>query len=272
MMEDLSIQEMEDFLTGFTQWNDRYYTSNDGVVSMRWMGDKMKEYADEYGYAGLNVSYFEHAGYPQPSPIGRIVGTEYPEEVIIVSAHADTVRDAPGADDDGSGCANFMEVLRVLLMNGYQPRRTIEFIGWAAEEVGLRGANEIAQNYLDNDINVIAVYHNEMSGYEGGPENRQIILLQDYVDNDLQDFNEALVNEYCDIPAKRSICGYGCSDHAAWTNRGFSAVCTAEAGPFDSGLNPHYHTQQDTVDKLDFTYSMEFTKLALAFVLEVDQM
>ena len=50
-----------------------------------------------------------------------------------------------GADDDGSGCANFMEVLRVLMNSGYQPRRTLEFIGWAAEEVGLRGANEIAQ-------------------------------------------------------------------------------------------------------------------------------
>jgi hypothetical protein len=95
-----------------------------------------------------------------------------------------------------------------------------EFIGWAAEEVGLRGANEIAQNYADNDINVIAVYHNEMSGYEGGAANRHIVLLQDFVDNDLQDFNEKLINEYCDIPAKKSICGYGCSDHAAWSCRG----------------------------------------------------
>jgi len=272
MIGQLSAAEMETFLTGFTQWPDRYYTSDTGVESMYWMGDQMLAQADKYGYSGLNVSYFEHPTYPQPSPIGRIVGSEFPDEVIIVSAHTDTVRNSPGADDDGSGCSNFMEVMRVLMANNYQPKRTIEFIGWAAEEVGLRGANEIAQNYADNNINVIAVYHNEMSGYEGGAANREIILLQDFVDNDLQDFNEKLVNTYCDIPAKKSICGYGCSDHAAWTSRGFSATCTAEAGPYDAGLNPDYHTTRDTVDKLDFTYSLEFAKLALSFVLEIDNM
>jgi hypothetical protein len=47
---------------------------------------------------------------------------------------------------------------------------------------------------------------------------------------------------------------------------------TAEAGPYDSGLNPNYHTARDTVDKLDFSYSIEFAKLALSFVLEIDQM
>jgi leucyl aminopeptidase len=269
MLGDLSAAEMEEFLTGFTQWPNRYYTTAEGEESMYWLGEKMNLFADDAGFNGLNVSYYEHSAWRQPSPIGRIVGSVFPEEVIIISAHADTVRLAPGADDDGSGCANFMEVLRVLMKNDYQPRRTLEFIGWAAEEVGLRGANDIAQNYADNGINVVAVYHNEMSGYNSG---NGIVLLQDYVDNDLQDFNEKLINEYCDIGITKSICGYGCSDHAAWTERGFSATCTAEAGPRDSGLNPNFHTPRDTVDKLDFDYSLEFAKLALAFVIEVDQL
>ena len=109
------------------------------------------------------------------------------------------------------------------------------------------------------------------SGYEGGEVNRQIVLLTDYVDPALTDLNEKLVEEYCIIPAKRSQCGYGCSDHAGWTQRGYAATCTAEAGPNDPGLNPSYHTRRDTVDKLDMTYSLEFTKLAMAFVIEVDQ-
>jgi len=269
MLGDLSAVEMEAFLTGFTQWPNRYYTTSEGVESMYWLGNTMEEIAAGAGYSGLNVTYYEHSGWPQPSPIGRIVGSEFPDEIIIVSAHADTVRLAPGADDDGSGCANFIEVLRVLMNNGYQPRRTLEFIGWAAEEVGLRGANDIAQNYADRNLNVVAVYHNEMSGYNGG---NGIVLLQDFVDNNLQDFNEKLINEYCDISVTKSICGYGCSDHAAWTERGFPATCTAEAGPRDSGLNPNFHTPRDTVDKLDFNYSLEFAKLALSFVLEVDQL
>lgn len=217
------------------------------------------------------MTYYKHSGWRQPSPIGRILGSEKPDEVIIVSAHSDSVRNSPGADDDGSGVANFFEVFKTIVQSGYKPRRTIEFIGWAAEEVGLRGSNEIAAKYLSDRVNVVAVYHNEMSGYEGGASNRQIVLLTDYVDRELTDFNEKLVNEYCDIPAKRSLCGYGCSDHYAWSQRGFAATCTAEAGPYDSGLNPYYHTRQDTIDKLDMSYSLEFAKLALAFTIEIDQ-
>jgi leucyl aminopeptidase len=92
---------------------------------MYWMGDQMNAFAAEYDYEGLNVTYFNHASFPQPSPIGRIIGSEFPEEIIIISAHADTVRNSPGADDDGSGCSNFMEVLRVLMASGYQPKRTL---------------------------------------------------------------------------------------------------------------------------------------------------
>ncbi len=103
MLGDLSEEEMATFLRGFTQWTDRYYTSSTGVVSMEWMGDYMNSLAEQYSYNNFNVSYFTHAGYPQKSPIGRIVGSELPEEIIIVSAHADSVRNSPGADDDGSG-------------------------------------------------------------------------------------------------------------------------------------------------------------------------
>ena len=38
----------------------------------------------------------------------------------------------------------------------------------------------------------------------------------------------------------------------------------------DPGLNPYYHTKWDTIDKLDFSYSLEFAKLAMAFVIEID--
>lgn len=269
LVEKLSEESMTDFLAGFTNYTDRYYTSEGGVDAMLWLGKKMVDTAAAANYDNFEMAYFEH-DFPQTSPIGRIVGSEFPEQVIIVSAHADSVRDSPGADDDGSGVANYFEVFKVLVESGYAPRRTVEFIGWAAEEVGLRGSNDISADYSARGVDVIAVYHNEMSGYEGGAANRQIILLDDFVDPELTDLNEKLVEEYCAIPAKRSICGYGCSDHAGWTQRGYAATCTAEAGPRDSGLNPFYHTRQDTIDKLDMSYSLEFSKLALAFVVEVD--
>jgi hypothetical protein len=51
---------------------------------------------------------------------------------------------------------------------------------------------------------------------------------------------------------------------------GYPDVCTAEAGP-NGEVNPYMHTDQDTVDKLDMSYSLEFAKLALSFAIELSQ-
>jgi putative aminopeptidase FrvX len=51
---------------------------------------------------------------------------------------------APGADDDASGIAPLLEVLRIALASGWKPKRTVKFMGYAREEVGLRGSNAIA--------------------------------------------------------------------------------------------------------------------------------
>ena len=61
------------------------------------------------------------------------------DEVIVCSAHADSINGlspangrAPGADDDGSGVAGFVEAFRAIVNGGFYPSRTIEFIGYAA--------------------------------------------------------------------------------------------------------------------------------------------
>ena len=68
----------------------------------------------------------------------------------MLGAHQDSVNGAratgraPGADDDASGVASLSEVIRVALANDYRPLRTVKFMAYAAEEVGLRGSADIA--------------------------------------------------------------------------------------------------------------------------------
>jgi Predicted aminopeptidases len=50
-----------------------------------------------------------------------------------------------GAHDDGSGCVQAIEVLRVFKAIGYKPRRTIRVVLFANEENGLRGALKYAE-------------------------------------------------------------------------------------------------------------------------------
>ena len=58
--------------------------------------------------------------------------------------------------------------LRIALADGWQPRRTVKFMGYAAEEVGLRGSNAIAQSFRASGVNVVSVLQVDMTNYKAG--------------------------------------------------------------------------------------------------------
>ena len=68
------------------------------------------------------------------------VGTRYPNEMYIVSAHMDGHGWGQAANDDGSGTALVMELARIFSMPDVQTERTIRFALWNNEETGLNGA------------------------------------------------------------------------------------------------------------------------------------
>jgi Predicted aminopeptidases len=77
--------------------------------------------------------------------IGEIKGSVFPEEIITVGGHLDSWDVGEGAHDDGAGCVQAIEVLRVLKAVGYRPRRTIRVVLFANEENGLRGGRKYAE-------------------------------------------------------------------------------------------------------------------------------
>ena len=77
--------------------------------------------------------------------IGEIRGSVYPEEIITVGGHLDSWDLGDGAHDDGAGCVQSMEVLRLIKETGYQPQRTIRVVLFMNEENGLRGGRKYAE-------------------------------------------------------------------------------------------------------------------------------
>ena len=72
--------------------------------------------------------------------IGQVNGSEFPEEIITVGGHLDSWDLAEGANDDGSGVVQSMEVLRTLKALGIKPKRTIRAVLFVNEENGGRGS------------------------------------------------------------------------------------------------------------------------------------
>ena len=77
--------------------------------------------------------------------IGEIKGSTYPNEIIVVGGHLDSWDLGDGAHDDGAGCVQSMDVLRLLKETGYKPKRTIRVVLFMNEENGLRGGNKYAE-------------------------------------------------------------------------------------------------------------------------------
>lgn len=77
--------------------------------------------------------------------IGEIRGTEFPNEVITVGGHIDSWDLAEGAHDDGAGCMQSIEVIRVFKGLGIKPKRTIRAVMFQNEENGLRGGTKYAE-------------------------------------------------------------------------------------------------------------------------------
>jgi len=71
--------------------------------------------------------------------VADLPGTEYPDQVVIVSAHLDSWDLGTGAIDDASGVGAAMAVGHLAVQMGLRPRRTIRVIAWANEENGVRG-------------------------------------------------------------------------------------------------------------------------------------
>jgi carboxypeptidase Q len=95
---------------------------------------------------------------PSFNVIGEIEGSEYKDEIIVVSGHLDSWDLAQGAHDDGAGCVQAMEVIRLLKIMGYKPKRTIRAVMYMNEENGLRGGLEYArQSELLKEKHIAAI-------------------------------------------------------------------------------------------------------------------
>lgn len=256
-------------------YGTRYHTkaqARQAVLDMQAKWDAMIAAA---GRTDVRTRIFEHVNTTMPSVILTIDGATSPDEFVIVGGHMDSTSwdkdDAPGADDNASGMASLTEMIRILLQVGYVPNKTVEVMGFAAEEIGLVGSGEIAENYAQNGVNVLAFVQFDMTGYQGSNED-VYVSLDWYNNSQLNDYLVTLMNHYNNGGAHPltygfTECGYGCSDHASWAYKGYKTAFPFEAAFDDS--NPNIHSPFDTYSFFGTgEHAAKFTKLGLEFIIE----
>ena len=269
MMDQVSENEIRQMILKLTGFGTRLYSSPQGLASSQYIRDHWTRITKLRN--DVKVELVQHRGYNQPSIVLTITGSENPEEIVILGGHADSISDtheAPGADDNASGIASLTETLRVLIANNIKPKKTLQFMAYAAEEVGLWGSQDLARSYKKAGKNVIGVMQLDMTLFKG-TEEKDILLTTDYTNKSLTEFLGRLIDEYVKVPWGHTACGYSCSDHASWTSAGFPASYPQEANMNDS--NSYIHTDMDTLETAggNAHHAAKFAKLALAFMMEL---
>ncbi|MET0340052.1 MAG: M20/M25/M40 family metallo-hydrolase [Polyangiales bacterium] len=249
----------------------RHHASATGLEAARYIQSTWAELAK--GRSDATAALITHTRTKQPSPSLTIRGSKYPDEHVILGGHMDSIamrgNVAPGADDNASGIATLTEIARAVLSTGFVPERTVTFYAYAAEEVGLIGATEIATQAKTKGLKVLGVMQYDMVNYTIARE-PYVALIKDNTNAALNTFSETLIRTYLNVPFKYLTCGYGCSDHAAWHARGFPATFPHEA-LMSEDSSKFIHTATDTLDRSSNAakHAMLFARFGVAFVAEL---
>ena len=250
----------------------RYHTSQSGIQTSSTV-QTLFETAASGRISGMSVKLVPHIETEQKSVVVTIPGTEDPQAsgpVIILGAHIDSINaankegGAPGADDDASGVATLVEIVQQIAKSGAKFKRTIEFHGYAAEEVGLVGSHDIADSYAASGRTVAAMLQLDMNSWASNPSSQTIYLVTNSTSALLRRSLKTLINSYLGGDVVEGTLRAGTSDHASWQAAGFHSVFPFE-NPVD--YNEALHTPRDTSATInDLKLASRFVQTGLAFL------
>jgi hypothetical protein len=239
---------------------------------------------------------FTNLNYLGQNIIGRKQGLGQEDSAYIVDAHFDSVNDAPGADDNGSGVSGVLEALRVLAP--YNFSKSIRFIGFDFEETGLDGSVKYVQSGIPAWEKIKGVLNFEMIGYYTEKNNSQqvpsgfnmlfptqyaqlvadtfkgnfIVNVGDQESGGLTQAYQTLSQQY--VPALKTstfvLPGNGTiamdfrrSDHAPFWDADVPAIMLTDGANF---RNLNYHEPSDTIGALSFTFMSNVVKGTVATI------
>ncbi|KAJ3272308.1 Leucine aminopeptidase 1 [Terramyces sp. JEL0728] len=290
LISQIQVDNVKAHVTKLSSFPERYYKSQNGVDAAAWLYNEVANLAKVVSpKVKLTVQYFKHTQWKQPSVIARLepVTATGPGDIVITGTHFDTAsynkgglggdisRPNPAADDCASGSSVIAETLRILVNQNFVPKRPIEFHWYAAEEEGLLGSDEVANDYAKRQVPVFTYLNLDQSGYVKKGAVPGIGIITDYTTSAATKFLTQTVKTYTTVTRTGTFkCGYECTDNAAWYDAGynsalaFEAPTNAEAFPYNDQVNSD-GSYLDTLDKIDFNHITEFVRNTLGFVVEL---
>ena len=198
------------------------------------------------------------------------------DEIILIGAHydhlgfggpgsgsrtPDTLAIHNGADDNASGTAGILELAEKLAANQSNFKRSVVFMAFGAEEMGLLGSQFFASNSLVDLKNVKMMINFDMIG-RMNEEERSVMVAGTGTAVELEEVL-AIYEADSDISFGHSPEGYGASDHASFYASGVPVMF------FSTGAHPDYHTPSDDAEKINYSGEKEVLDYAYEIIVDL---
>lgn len=233
----------------------------------------------EFQTAGYEPDHqhYQAQGQQFGNVIAEIKGTQTPEEIIVIGAHYDTAFISDGANDNGTGVAATLAIARHFAhkFGRQSPAKTIRFVAFTNEEppffqTEAMGSWVYAQSCRQNQDKIVAMLSLETMGYYSDEVDSQkypfplnlvypnqgnfIGFIGNLPSRRLVHQVIGLFRQQVQFPSEGAalpagIPGVGWSDHWAFWKAGYPAMMVTDTAPY---RYPHYHTLEDTADKVDY--------------------
>ena len=171
------------------------------------------------------------------------------DEIIVVNAHHDSML-TPGAVDDASGVAIVLEIARALCTETLQ--RTVLFVTFSGEELGLFGSTDFVNRHKDNKI--VASITFDCIG--AGPDNGLRVGLEDsqyattpWLDAYVKEIAENI--GFNDVQSEDLYTIGGYTDHVSFTGADIPATWIYWVNPESEDILGPIHTLGDNLDAID---------------------
>jgi hypothetical protein len=208
--------------------------------------------------------------------VGMVKGTDpdLADQFITVGAHLDHVASggaavANGADDNASGSSGVMEIAEAVAMD--PPRRSVVFIAYAAEEMGLNGshyfvnAGPLPISDIKFNLNLDMIGRTTAENMD--TRSHYVVAHREYL-SELEPFiteiNESTINY--PLIFDYSFKNAGSSDHASYSNAGIPAFF------FFSGDHKDLHTPGDDAEKIEYDKAVKISRLAYLITMKLANM
>ena len=180
--------------------------------------------------------------------IGDVKGSAADEAMVLIGVHYDGHDISQGAEDPASGLVAGLEVARVMSLHADKLKRTVRFVLFGVEELGLIGAHAYVNNHPKDIEKTRFMFNLDSAG--GGGRKGLMVYGQDtraYFRTMGRQMNENLMVDFDASPLREP--DHLSSDHYPFMAKG--VACGFIRDPYSYTWPGFYHTAHDTVDKVE---------------------